>query len=154
MTYICIYNTGSCSTLSKQVRATHGCHEGTWYYEVTINKLGVSGAVRVGWATRVCDLQTPVGADAGGFAIRSVDGSKVHEGVREDYGEPFDEGDVVGCLISMPPGGRSLEKTVDGMYDLLDCGKLPSEDDVQQRIFAVVSFWFAFRFLNVCTSCL
>lgn len=31
-----------------QVRATHGAHSGTWYYEVRIDRLGPSGAAR--WA--------------------------------------------------------------------------------------------------------
>lgn len=39
-----------------QVRATHGAHEGTWYYEVTIEDLGEkgasTGATRIGCAQR------------------------------------------------------------------------------------------------------
>lgn len=43
-----------------QVRATHGAHEGTWYYEVHVQHLGTTGHVRVGWATRNAELQAPV----------------------------------------------------------------------------------------------
>lgn len=35
---------------------------------------------------------------------RDVDGSKVHEGLREPYGESYKEGDVMGLLLHMPPG--------------------------------------------------
>jgi hypothetical protein len=30
----------------------------------------------------------------------------VHKGLREVYGEPYREGDVIGCLLHLPPGGR------------------------------------------------
>lgn len=31
-----------------QARATHGTHQGTWYFEVHIEQLGKSGAARLG----------------------------------------------------------------------------------------------------------
>ncbi len=96
------------------VRCTHGAHSGTWYYEVTIERLGQTGAVRLGWSTRESEVQAPVGSDGLGYAYRSVEGSKVHEGVREEYGKEFGEGDVVGCLLHMPAGGRPLEKGAEG----------------------------------------
>jgi Set1/Ash2 histone methyltransferase complex subunit ASH2 len=96
------------------VRCTHGAHSGTWYYEVTIEQLGQTGAIRLGWSTRESEVQAPVGSDGLGYAYRSVQGSKVHEGLREEYGREFGEGDVVGCLLHMPPGGRPLEKTAEG----------------------------------------
>jgi Set1/Ash2 histone methyltransferase complex subunit ASH2 len=96
------------------VRCTHGAHSGTWYYEVKIEQLGQTGAVRLGWSTRESEIQAPVGSDGLGYAYRSVQGSKVHEGVREEYGKAFGEGHIIGCLLHMPAGGRSLEKTVEG----------------------------------------
>jgi Set1/Ash2 histone methyltransferase complex subunit ASH2 len=96
------------------VRCTHGAHSGTWYYEVTIEQLGQTGAVRLGWSTRESEIQAPVGSDGLGYAYRSVQGSRVHEGVREEYGKQYGEGDIVGCLLHMPPGGRTLEKTAEG----------------------------------------
>ena len=90
----------------RTVRCTHGAHNGTWYFEVTIEKLGKTGAVRLGWCTRASELQAPVGSDGLGYAYRSLEGSKVHQGVREDYGKGFGEGDVIGCLLHIPPEGE------------------------------------------------
>eukprot|EP00887_Chlorella_sp_A99_P006738 scaffold3.g6738.t1 len=94
----------------RMVRATHGAHEGTWYFEVSIDSLGPTGAARLGWATRKGELLAPVGADEHSYAYRSTEGSKVHRGLRESYGEEYGEGDVVGCILHLPPGGRPIEK--------------------------------------------
>lgn len=67
------------------------------------------GHCRLGWATTKAELQAPVGVDAFGFSYRDLEGSKVHKGLREDYGEPYAEGDVVGLLLHMPPGGKRME---------------------------------------------
>lgn len=93
----------------RTVRASHGAHEGTWYCEVTVAHLGDTGHCRLGWATKGAELQAPVGADAHGFAYRDLEGSKVHKGLREDYGDAYSEGDVVGLLLHLPPGGRRME---------------------------------------------
>jgi Set1/Ash2 histone methyltransferase complex subunit ASH2 len=97
----------------RAVRATHGAHRGTWYYEARVGRLGASGAVRLGWATREAELQAPVGSDAHGYGFRSAGGAAVHAGLRRPYGRGFGEGDVVGCLLHLPEGGRALEKTAD-----------------------------------------
>lgn len=77
-----------------QIRATHGCHEGTWYYEVTVERLGKTGHCRVGWATKRAEVQAPVGFDQYGFSYRDVEGSKQHKALREDYGSDFTEGEL------------------------------------------------------------
>ena len=84
------------------VRATRGVRTGAWYYEVQVARLGATGAARIGWTTAGAELQGPVGADRFGFAYRSLEGSKVHAGMREPYGAAWSEGDVIGCLISLP----------------------------------------------------
>jgi hypothetical protein len=47
---------------------------------------------RLGWSQKQGDLQAPVGYDKWSYAYRDIDGSRVHESVREDgwaegYGE-------------------------------------------------------------------
>lgn len=93
----------------KTARASHGVHEGAWYCEVRVSHLGRSGHCRLGWCTRKAELQAPVGFDTFGFSYRDIEGSKVTEGRREPYGEPFVEGDVIGLYIYLPPGGKTLE---------------------------------------------
>lgn len=63
--------------------------------------------VRLGWSMRTGDLQAPVGYDKWSFGLRDIGGSKIHCSRREDHwgGEEFGPGDVVGCAISMVPGG-------------------------------------------------
>jgi len=52
-----------------------------------------------------------VGYDEFSFGYRDLEGSKVHKALREDYGKAYKEGDVIGCFIHMPEGGRRLEKS-------------------------------------------
>lgn len=77
--------------------------------QVRVSHLGRTGHCRLGWCTRKAELQAPVGFDAFGFSYRDMEGSKVTEGRREPYGEPFVEGDVIGLYIYLPPGGKTLE---------------------------------------------
>eukprot|EP00201_Polytomella_parva_P022601 CAMPEP_0175044804 /NCGR_PEP_ID=MMETSP0052_2-20121109/4033_1 /TAXON_ID=51329 ORGANISM="Polytomella parva, Strain SAG 63-3" /NCGR_SAMPLE_ID=MMETSP0052_2 /ASSEMBLY_ACC=CAM_ASM_000194 /LENGTH=193 /DNA_ID=CAMNT_0016308189 /DNA_START=591 /DNA_END=1173 /DNA_ORIENTATION=- len=56
------------------------------------------------------DLKAPVGFDIFGFGYRDVEGSKLHEGRRESYGESYGkEGDVIGLWIYLPDGGKPIE---------------------------------------------
>ncbi|KAL4424339.1 hypothetical protein ABPG75_001640 [Micractinium tetrahymenae] len=97
----------------RMVRATHGACAGTWYFEVRIDHLGKTGAARVGWATRQAELNAPVGSDEHGLSYRSTEGSKVHKAWRDSYGQPYGEGDVIGCLLHLPEGGRPFEQTAE-----------------------------------------
>jgi Set1/Ash2 histone methyltransferase complex subunit ASH2 len=93
------------------VRASHGAHEGCFYFEATITNLGPSGGARIGWSTRRAELQAPVGYDAHGFGVRAATGEKVSGAVRRPYGVPFSApGSVLGCFLYLPPGGRRLER--------------------------------------------
>lgn len=60
------------------------------------------GHVRLGWSMRTADLQAPVGYDKWSYAIRSINGSLVHNSQRQDYwgGEKFEPNDVIGCCIN------------------------------------------------------
>lgn len=96
-------------------RGSVAVREGTWYYEAIVERgdgAGGSGKgsgdpgnphVRIGWARREAGLDAPVGADAYGYGIRDVGGEKVHISRPKPYGKSFSTGDVIGCLIHLPP---------------------------------------------------
>ncbi len=73
------------------IRATHGVHMGSYYYEVEILPQPLSkstvgrgrgdvkeeeneGHVRIGWSTRQGELQGPVGFDQYSFGYRDTEG--------------------------------------------------------------------------------
>ena len=49
-----------------------------------------------------------VGYDQYSYGVRDLEGCKVRQALREPYGAPFREGDLVGCLLYLPPGGAAL----------------------------------------------
>ena len=83
------------------VRATHGVHNGAYYWEIEIlPHRSPNAAVRIGWSQRQGELQGPVGYDKFSFGYRDIGGSKVHNSVRNDaYGEAYGPGDVVGSYL-------------------------------------------------------
>ncbi|KAG4973593.1 hypothetical protein JHK87_030414 [Glycine soja] len=96
----------------RMVRATRGVVVGAWYFEIRVVKLGESGHTRLGWSTEKGDLQAPVGYDGNSFGYRDIDGSKIHEALREKYGEEgYKEGDVIGFYINLPNGEQYAPKS-------------------------------------------
>mmetsp|Transcript_13808 Transcript_13808/g.37303 ORF Transcript_13808/g.37303 Transcript_13808/m.37303 type:complete len:297 (-) Transcript_13808:206-1096(-) len=93
----------------RSIRGNHGVHVGTWYCEARITHAGPTGHVRLGWCTNKAELQAPVGFDAHGYSYRDLEGSRVHQGLREPYGAAYGEGDVVGLFLHMPEGGHPIE---------------------------------------------
>jgi hypothetical protein len=95
----------------RMAQATHGANEGTWYYEITIGEpLQADGHVRLGWATEMAELQAPVGYDRYSYSYKDSTGQIFHQSRGMNYGRPFGVGDVIGCLIHLPPvdgGGNS-----------------------------------------------
>ncbi|RYY72402.1 hypothetical protein EON63_20910 [archaeon] len=83
------------------VRATHGVHEGSYYWEAEVlPSLGDDAHVRIGWSTREGELQAPVGYDQHSYAYRDIAGSMVHKSTRiDEYGEAYGVGDVIGCHL-------------------------------------------------------
>ena len=70
------------------------------------SSIGIDGHLRIGWCTRLADLQAPVGYGENSYAIRDILGSRVHKSRREDKwgGEGFGPGDVVGMAICLVDG--------------------------------------------------
>jgi Set1/Ash2 histone methyltransferase complex subunit ASH2 len=113
-------------------RASHGVSSGCYYYEAVVlsSKSGAVGTkrqreedgqdletensessnankdmghLRIGWSTRLGDLQAPVGYDKYSYAVRDIMGSRVHNSRREDKwgGLAFGPGDVIGFVICL-----------------------------------------------------
>ncbi|RHZ82717.1 hypothetical protein Glove_104g29 [Diversispora epigaea] len=94
-------------------RANCPVKEGKWFYEVFIDRGGEGkidgkdGAhVRVGWARREGNRNSPVGSDAYSYGFRDLTGHKVHQSRLSRFGEPFKTGDVIGLYISLPPSNK------------------------------------------------
>lgn len=86
----------------RMARATHGVHNGGYYWETMIvpsDRADQQGNVRVGWSTRLGELQAPAGYDKHSYGYRDLDGSKTHNGNRVNFGASFGPGDVVGCYL-------------------------------------------------------
>lgn len=93
------------------IRATHGVHRGSYYWEVEILESSEENShIRIGWSTRNGELQAPVGFDRYSYGYRDIDGSKVHNSQRVDnYGESYAPGDIVGCYIHLEDTDREAE---------------------------------------------
>lgn len=115
-------------------RANVVAREGRWYYEckilsgvkrpaqspTTTNADSAGGGhVRIGWARREANLDTPVGFDAYSYGLRDVSGQKVHMSRPKDFSpsnESFHEGDVIGLEITLPSLALH-RKVVEGSYN-------------------------------------
>jgi Set1/Ash2 histone methyltransferase complex subunit ASH2 len=127
----------------RSVRATHGFHEGTHYCELTVEHLGETGHCRLGWSTKQAEINAPVGYDQHGFGYRDLEGSKVHKASRQEYGEPFGQGDVLGLFLHLPEGGRALESRPGselGRYKGSLYQLMPQQTDPQPLQGSVVAF--------------
>lgn len=87
----------------RMVRATSPVCEGDWYFEAKMLPYKGDGAVRLGWSQRRSDPETPVGFDIYGFGYRNRTGEFVHAARLKPYGQPFGDGDIIGCRIHLPP---------------------------------------------------
>mmetsp|Transcript_175329 Transcript_175329/g.562407 ORF Transcript_175329/g.562407 Transcript_175329/m.562407 type:complete len:830 (-) Transcript_175329:90-2579(-) len=74
------------------VRATHDVRDGMYMYEVE----AVEGLIRVGWSASSTDLE--LGIEDRSFGYGST-GKKSRGRKFEDYGETFQAGDIIGCLL-------------------------------------------------------
>ncbi|ORZ33938.1 hypothetical protein BCR44DRAFT_1437341 [Catenaria anguillulae PL171] len=95
----------------RSARAMYPMRQGTWYFEVFVDRAGEADAqneyekphVRIGVAKREASLLGPVGYDDVGFAYRDKTGDKVTNSRPARYGEAYASGDVIGVLVVLPP---------------------------------------------------
>lgn len=134
--HILFDSTGRSITTEKgfrMARANVAAREGRWYYECKIlsgvkppmhdpslaSQNDPGGHVRMGWARREANLDTPVGFDAYSYGLRDVSGQKVYMSRPKDFApanESFYEGDVIGLEITLPSLALH-RKVVEGSYN-------------------------------------
>jgi hypothetical protein len=70
------------------------------------NTQSMNGHLRIGWSTRLANLQAPVGYNQHSYAIRDIMGSRIHNSHRQDKwgGIGFGPGDVLGVAIYLVDG--------------------------------------------------
>lgn len=83
-------------------RANHCVNRGSWYFESKVYDMPEGAATRIGWAGKFANLQAPLGFDKFGYSVRSRKGTRFHEAIGKHYSDGYKEGDVIGCLISLP----------------------------------------------------
>ncbi|KAL3789653.1 hypothetical protein ACHAW5_002370 [Stephanodiscus triporus] len=81
--------------------------------------ISMNGHLRIGWSTRLADLQAPVGYNENSYAIRDIMGSRIHKSHREDKwgGVGFGPNDVLGLAICLVD---NKTKTTHGTAALTD----------------------------------
>ena len=90
------------------------------YFEVKIEHLGENGCVRVGWMTKRGEMNAPVGFDNKGYGYHAETGLKYHEARLKTYGEPYGEGDVIGCYMYLDE--KIVKKKEDSTVELKENG--------------------------------
>jgi COMPASS component BRE2 len=115
----------------RSARGTVPIREGTWYFEILVEKgggdtpaAGTSGAhVRLGIGRRESSVNAPVGIDAYSYGIRDKTGEAMHLAQPSSYGESFTTGDVIGVLVHLPlraPIQHVASPTLDPNIDLAE----------------------------------
>jgi len=80
-------------------RATHAVPHGCWAFEATVTSLPPGAHIRVGWGTEETDMSDAAGRGVSSVGYQEAGGRIFHDGVGWPFGEPFEEGDVIGCLL-------------------------------------------------------
>jgi len=85
-------------------RGTRAVVKGKHYYEAKVTD---DGLCRVGWSTKAASFN--LGTDQHGYGFGGT-GKKSNRKQFDDYGEPFANGDVIGCYIDCDNGEISFSK--------------------------------------------
>nr|CCA19205.1 conserved hypothetical protein [Albugo laibachii Nc14] len=125
------------SNFGTATASSHSRIDGRWYYEV---KLITAGVVQVGWAGESFHTNSDDG-DGVGDHVRSwaYDGCRVlkwTEGKDLDYGEQWEAGDIIGCMIDLWKGQISYTKNGKSLGVAFDNVNNSSSDE---RFFPAVS---------------
>lgn len=85
-------------------RTNCGVREGKAYFEVRVEDPGLC---RVGWSNVSSSLE--LGMDRFGYGYGGT-GKKSHDRKFQDYGEPYGQGDIVGCMLDLEGGTIAYRK--------------------------------------------
>jgi len=90
----------------------------------------MNGHLRIGWSTREGDLQAPVGYNEHSYAIRDIEGSRVHKSQREDKwgGVGFGVGDVLGIAICLVESSKNNDTTTATSIGRASCDDTERKD--------------------------
>uniref|UniRef100_A0A915BW96 B30.2/SPRY domain-containing protein n=1 Tax=Parascaris univalens TaxID=6257 RepID=A0A915BW96_PARUN len=100
-------------------RATHAVSHGTWYYEVVFTSQPPESHIRIGWSQSLAPVQACCGYNCFSYAWRSHKGTAFHQAKGKHYATGgFKEGDVLGCLISLPSCPSDSEYKFDAVSEL------------------------------------
>ncbi|GAA5946830.1 hypothetical protein JCM3775_001726 [Rhodotorula graminis] len=97
----------------RAARSVVGLREGTWYWEVKVDRGGGDGGrdkggegegswVRVGVGRRESPLNAPVGIDGYSYGFRDKTGDVVTVAQPKPYGQPYGTSHTIGVLVSLP----------------------------------------------------
>lgn len=84
-------------------KTTHGVdRSGTWFFEAVLPSTA-SGFFRIGWAQILAEPHAPVGYDEYSYAYASKTGNAFHVSRGFPFAATYGAGDVIGCLLHIPP---------------------------------------------------
>ena len=95
---------GYCSS-----KASHGVEMGSWYFEVKV----LRGAVRVGWAQALAEIQGPVGYDEYSYALSNKHSSLFHCSRAQKCSIDCSKVKVIGCVLRLPENESELNDFAD-----------------------------------------
>lgn len=76
--------------------------------------------VRMGWGRREAIVDAPVGFDGYSYGLKDTDCEKLHLSRRKPYGDKgrhLMKGDVIGCLIDLPPRSDDIKRRMQDPND-------------------------------------
>jgi hypothetical protein len=124
-------------------KASHGVETGCWYFEVKV----LRGAVRVGWAQALSEIQGPVGYDEYGYSLSNKHSSLFHCSRAQKCSIDCSAVKVIGCILRLPESERALNdfadaEVVDKMHMQFPPPNFITAYRVRQDVLAAASIEF------------